>query len=532
MDIVERLIAGVGKDRVSVDPEDLVYYSTDIYSQGALPVAVVFPTDLASLRFAVRAATDAGKAVIPRGGGASYTGGIVPPTSESIVIDTSRLNQVVELSEDDMYVTVEAGCTWETLWHLLKQRGLRVPFWGPLSGAVATVGGTVSQGAVLWGSSRFGSSSESVLGLEVVTADGSVIATGMKAVRGGRPGWRQFGPDLTGIFLGDTGAFGIKATVTLRLTRAPNATGFASYRYRDRRALVAAMAELARTGTTVTGFALDPVLTDQRIRRGSLAQGAEAVRSMISGTANKLAAVRDAARIAAHGRRYVTDQDYTLHLFTDGRDQHSVDADMAEIRRICAAGTPIDDTVPRLLYSRPFGSLTSAIGPEGQRWAPLHVLVPLSSGNRVWERLDELRQHYQDRIEGLDIELGVMASTVSTTSMLLETVTTWPGPLGPYYQRNVDQSKLRRYPTYTRSPEAEALVDALRDDLITLFDEVGGAHFQIGRRYRYLDRLNPETRDLVLRIKQGLDPDNLMNPGVLGLPQTSWLNRGTEESNS
>ena len=517
MSLAAHLLEALGPTQVTVDSDDLHYYSMDIYGNGVAPIAVVFPTSVEDLREGVRITTSNDGVVVPRGGGVSYTGGIVPPAAQSVVIDTSRMNGVLNVAEQDMHVTVEAGCTWAHLRETLGDHGLRTPFWGPLSGNYATVGGTVSQGSVLWGSSRFGTSSESVLGLQVVVADGSLLTTGMASITGARPGWRHFGPDLTGIFLGDTGALGVKATVTLRLMRTPEAAGFASFRFDDRRALVDAMGEIARSGLTVAGFGLDPVLTDQRIRRGSIAQGAEAVRSMIGNSKNKLTAVRDAARMAAHGRGFVEGDGYTLHLVAEGRTSAAVEYDLREIGKICSAGSQIENTVPRLLYTRPFGSLTSALGPEGQRWAPLHVLVPLSDGNRVWDALDDLIARHRERMDKLDVELGFMPSTVLTTTMLLEVVMTWPGPRTMYYERNIDRGKLRRYPHHPRSPEAEDLVSEMRDELVALFADVGGAHFQIGRRYSYLDRLDPATRGLLMNVKQWVDPNNVMNPGALGI---------------
>ena len=517
MSLATQLLKALGPDQVTVDSDDLHYYSMDIYGSGVTPTAVIFPSSVEDLQEGVRVTTSHDGVVVPRGGGISYTGGVVPSADRSVVIDTLRMNRVLDVAQRDMYVTVEAGCTWGRLRESLAEQGLRTPFWGPLSGNYATVGGTVSQGSVLWGSSRFGTSSDSVLGLEVVVADGSLLTTGMASIEGARPGWRHFGPDLTGIFLGDTGALGVKATVTLRLMQTPQAAGFASFLFDDRHDLIDAMGEIARAGLIVAGFALDPILTDQRIRRGSLAQGAEAVRSMIGSSRNKLRALKDAARMASRGRGFVGRDKYTLHLIAEGRSTESVEDDLRDIERICAAGSRIDNTIPKLLYTRPFGSLTSALGPEGQRWSPLHVLVPLSDGNGVWDAIDDLVGRYRDRMDALDVELGFMSSTVSTTSMLLETVMTWPGPRTAFYERNIDAGKLRRFPNHPRSPEAEALVKEMRDELVTLFAEVGGAHFQIGRRYGYLDRLDPAARALLMSVKRAVDPHNRMNPGALGI---------------
>jgi len=489
MDLAERLVDLLGSDIVSSDLADRELSASDIYASGATPAAVVRPTDTAELSRAVRAITEAGAAVVPRGGGVSYTGGVAPPTSDTVVVDTSSMNRILRIDERAMFVTVEVGCTWQTLWQELGERGLRTPFFGPLSGSKATVGGSVSQGAALWGSGRYGTSADSVLGLDVVLADGTVLATGMSAVAGASPSFRSFGPDLTGPFLGDAGALGVKATVTLRLMRAPAASG----------------------------FALDPTLTVQRIRRGSLAQGIDAVREMVGRSGNRLGAIRSAVRMAAKGRGFLAPETYTLHLVAEGRSQASVDADLEAITAVCAAGEPADPTVPQLLASQPFASLTSALGPEGQRWAPLHVLVPISEANATCDRIDEWLALHEESMAEHHVEAGYMLSSISTTTMLIELVMIWPGARPAYYERLVDPAKLRRYPDYDDDPAAAGFVATLRDELVDLFADAGGAHLQIGRRYRYIDRLDESMRRMLRDIKAAVDPHDRINPGVLGL---------------
>ena len=221
--------------------------------------------------------------------------------------------------------------------------------------------------------------------------------------------------------------------------------------------------------------------------------------------------------MAAARRSFVDEGLYSLHLITEGRTDESVAGDLEEIGRICFDRSEIENTVPRLLYTRPFGSLTSSLGPEGQRWAPLQVLVPLSDGNRVWDTVDDMVDEYRDRMDDFDVELGFMASTISTTTILLEVVMTWPGPRTVFHERSIERRKLARYPDHAPSPGAEELVEQMRDTLVALFATVGGAHLQIGRRYGYADRLDPATSDLLMSVKRWVDPDNVMNPGALGI---------------
>ena len=73
-----------------------------------------------------------------------------------------------------MYVTAQAGCTWKALAEALEGSGYRTPYWGTLSGIHATVGGGASQNSIFWGSGRYGTAADSIIGLEVILADGSV----------------------------------------------------------------------------------------------------------------------------------------------------------------------------------------------------------------------------------------------------------------------------------------------------------------------------------------------------------------------
>ena len=176
--ILKRLNDVVGQDHVLTAAEELEFYAMDVYRTRCLPLAVVQPGTVDELCAVVKLAAESNLAVVPRGGGASYTDGYLPATENSLLIDTARLNRIVEINEEDMFVTVECGVTWADLDQALKAKGLRAPFYGPFSGLKATVGGSTTQGSLSMGTGTYGSSADSVLSFEIALANGELLRTG------------------------------------------------------------------------------------------------------------------------------------------------------------------------------------------------------------------------------------------------------------------------------------------------------------------------------------------------------------------
>ncbi|MCE7904070.1 MAG: FAD-binding oxidoreductase, partial [Gammaproteobacteria bacterium PRO9] len=105
-DLVKRLRDCLGDDRVITDTADRELFSGDLYAQGALATAVIRPVDAITLASAARQISAAGYALIPRGGGLSYTEGGCPASESSVVIDTTGLSGLVDFDPGNMTVTV------------------------------------------------------------------------------------------------------------------------------------------------------------------------------------------------------------------------------------------------------------------------------------------------------------------------------------------------------------------------------------------------------------------------------------------
>jgi FAD/FMN-containing dehydrogenase len=509
----------VGADKLVTDTEECRYYSQDVYSEGAVAAAVIAPANTEQLAAAVKAAVEAGHAVVARGGGMSYTRGYVPAEANSIVVDMSRMNRIIEINREDMYVTVETGVTWEALHQALEGTGLRTPYWGTLSGRFATVGGGLSQNSVFWGSGRYGSAVDSVISMQVVLADGTVLNTGSAAQLNATPFFRHYGPDLTGVFCCDCGALGFKATATLRLIPAIDARAYGSFAFEDYPGMAAAMSEIARLDLADECFGFDPYLQSARMKRESMAADAKKFIGALKSAGGVGAALKQGAKMAVAGRGFMDDVKWSFHVMIEDRSDAAAKARLQEIRSIVSKnqGRELADSIPRLVRANPFGPVNNMLGPEGERWVPVHGLVPHSRAKSTLDAIEALFAKHRASMEAFDIHTGYLLATVSTNCFVIEPVFFWPEEWMEVHRRSVEADHLKRLKGFAANPEASAVVTQIRNELLELLKQAGAVHLQIGKSYLYREGLQAEAHDLVSAIKQKVDPANRINPGALGL---------------
>ena len=493
--------------------------SQDIFSKGTLVDAVLRPASVDEVVAIVRDCAERGIAVLPRGGGMSYTRGYLVAGAPAVVLDLGALAAVESVDEADLSVVVQAGCTWQALHERLAPLGLRAPFHGTLSGRRASVGGTISQHGAFWGSAAHGVSADSVLGLEVVAGSGEVIRTGALARDAVPAFFRHYGPDLTGLFTGDCGAFGVKTRIALCLERVPLCARELSFDFPGYRELLAALAAVqqARCATTVFGF--DPFLVNLRARRASIAQDFRTLLGVVRGARSTSAGLRSTASLAAAGRGFLDDAAYTLHLIVEAGSDAAVDAASAALRALAArlGAREIEPTIPKVTRAMPFPALNGILGPNGERWVPVHCVVPHSRAVAAMEAiLDVILSHEADMAAHC-ITTGTLFSTAGGGSALIEPMFLWPDALEALHRETVEPKVLARALPAPDAPAARAVVAALRADIIERTGALGAAHLQIGRTYPYAQHLTPATRSFATQLRRDLDPRGIMNPGVLGL---------------
>ncbi|MPZ79958.1 MAG: FAD-binding protein [Actinophytocola sp.] len=198
------------------------------------PLAVVLPGDAGQVRAVVRACAAAGVPIVPRGAGSGLSGA-ANAIDGCVVLVTTRMNEIIEVDPDNRLAVVQPGVVNLDLRGAVEKHGLFYPP-DPSSYDWCTIGGNLSTNAGGLCCVKYGVTTDSVLGLEVVLADGELLRTGRRTVKG------VAGYDLTKLFIGSEGTLGVITQATLALRPLPQAPG----------TMVAAFSTVAAAGAAVS----------------------------------------------------------------------------------------------------------------------------------------------------------------------------------------------------------------------------------------------------------------------------------------
>lgn len=205
------------------------------------PEAVVFCENSDEVAFVVALAHQHAVPVIPFGVGSSVEGHLLA-VQGGVSIDLARMDRIVRVNAEDLTATVEAGVTREQLNRELRETGLFFPV-DP--GANATIGGMCATRASGTNAVRYGTMRENVLGLTVVTASGEVIRTGSRARKS------SAGYDLTRLFVGSEGTLGVMTEITLKLYPLPEAVSAAICHFPSIAAAVRTTIQIIQMGVPI-----------------------------------------------------------------------------------------------------------------------------------------------------------------------------------------------------------------------------------------------------------------------------------------
>jgi glycolate oxidase len=213
--IIKILQSIVGAGNVSTERADLICYSYDATRQQHLPEVVVHPADAQQISLILKMANSERIPVFPRGAGSGFTGGSLP-TGGGIVLTTERMDNILEIDQENLVATLEPGVVTEQFQKAVEKVGLFYPP-DPASLKFSTLGGNVAECAGGPRCVKYGVTKDYILGLEVVTPTGDIITTGGPTMKG------VVGYDLTKLLCGSEGTLGIITKIVVKLLPLPEA---------------------------------------------------------------------------------------------------------------------------------------------------------------------------------------------------------------------------------------------------------------------------------------------------------------------
>lgn len=464
-DLLDRLRAAVGADHVLTEPGDVAAYVVDwtgVHSGRAL--AVVRPSSTDEVAAVVAACASAGVAIVPQGGNTGLVGGGVPDDSGSqVVLSLGRMRAIRAVDPVAGTITVDAGVVLADVRAAAEQAGRLFPMSLGSEGS-CTIGGNLATNAGGTAVLRYGMTRELVLGLEVVLPDGRVW-DGLRGLRKDNTGY-----SLKHLFVGSEGTLGVITGAVLRLFPATprHATAWVAVPSVDAAVAFLGLAQ-ARAGAHLSTFEI------------ANRQALDLVLAHLPGAADPLAEPSD---------WYV----------------------LVEL-----AGASSDDGLD--------DALEAILGSGVDSGAVLDAALAGSPARRaaLWALREGISE--AQKVEGATLKHDVtlpIASLASWAAAMAPVLAAILPGIRPVIYGHVGDGNLH-YNVSAPVGRDDDLLAAAGDLSRAIYDSVAAAHGSISAEHG-LGRTKAVAGasyksgvevDLMRAVKQALDPDGLMNPGVL-----------------
>lgn len=458
-----RKIAGQGK--FCTEQADLMCYAYDSSLDSQLnkymPDAVFIPKVSEDIPPVLRYCNQHGIPVVARGAGTGQCGGSVA-SSGGLVIDVSALSRIIEVDTDNLQVIVEPGVVHADLNKHLAPLGFSFPP-DPGSTKMATVGGMISYNASGMRAMKYGTTREYVLGLEVVLADGRVITTGGMNCRSLKT---ASGYELTKLFVGAEGTLGIITKARLKVMPLPEKKGIA----------VAAFAKLGDAGKAVVEVFRNKIVPSAiEILDKSAIKAATLYKPSIKLPENAAAVLFFEVDGPPPGVTYqaqkIAEVCKSIAMEVNWTDEPAQVKSLWEARSVVGAASG---------RVRP-GATRVYIGED--------ICVPVTNVGAALEGIQQIGEKYNTII----VTYGHVAD-------------------GNFHSAPVIDME---------SPEEIERVKKVGDEIhemaLRLNGTVTGEHGVGIVRAKYMEREHGPALEVMRTIKQALDPNNILNPGKMGL---------------
>ena len=467
-DWIRALEQAIGADKVHDSPVDLVAYSFDGTFEQALPEAIALPETVEEVCQAVGIAARYGVPISARGMASGMAGGSIP-VQGGLVLSLTRMNRILEIDEENMTVTAEAGVVTADLQAEVEKHGLFYPP-DPSSIKQSTIGGNVACNAGGPRCLKYGVTGDYVLGLTVVLADGQVLRTGGKAIK------NVTGLNMNQLFVGSEGTLGIITEVLLRLISKP---------------------PYARTALVYF-----PTLND-----ASQAVHTVLTRGLVPATMELLdetaiACIEDAMHLGLP-----LDVEALLLIETDGTDENAVVQEIDAVAQICTETGASQVDVARSEQERTeLWRARRSVSPSLARKSPNKlgedITVPRSAIPEAIRRIKAIGARY-----GLPVVIFGHAGDGNLHPNIL------------FDRRDPEQWA-----------KVEPMVGEIFRVALDLGGTLSGEHGIGTFKLDYMmEALGPVSINAQWRLKHALDPQSILNPGKV-LPQVDVVDVVAEEN--
>ncbi|GIN71989.1 glycolate oxidase subunit GlcD [Bacillus sp. J14TS2] len=204
----------VGKENIMTSQAQRLVYSYDATpNMQAMPDLILAPRSTQEVIEIVNVCRGEKIPIVPRGSGSNLCAGTVP-IAGGVVLLFKHMNQILEVDEENLTVTVQPGVITQDLIEAVERRGLFYPP-DPSSMKISTIGGNINENSGGLRGLKYGVTADYVMGLEAVLANGEVIHTGGKLAKD------VAGYNLTQLLVGSEGTLAIITEATLKLIPMP-----------------------------------------------------------------------------------------------------------------------------------------------------------------------------------------------------------------------------------------------------------------------------------------------------------------------
>ncbi len=211
---VEHFRSIVGADNVYDDKAHLLAYSYDATKNHYEPDAVVFPRDEEDVRKILKYCNENKIIITPRGAGSGFTGGALPTNGGIILALEKHMNKILEIDMQNLVAVVQPGVINMNLQKAVEAKGLFYPP-DPASQDYSTLGGNVSENAGGMRAAKYGITKDFVMALRAVLPSGEIIRAGKRTIKD------VAGYNIAGILIASEGTLGVITEITLKLLAKP-----------------------------------------------------------------------------------------------------------------------------------------------------------------------------------------------------------------------------------------------------------------------------------------------------------------------